>query len=231
MRGAPILRHQPLHPVLVHDPAPLVVTGAGESHLPARRRQDAQLLGKSKQTDTPVIDDLCWGHGGGSLFCGRNHRAHRHTAVPTKWWTCNLNPPGQAELHGRTRPERSSCEEPRHWPVRDRLCVPSTTTRRDGNDHHDTHHRPRFACSAASTRTRTSTSAQRSTSSAGCAQLGRDGRRRRRGDRVLGCRFGRHLTAAGVDVREVMRPNRQHRAATASPTRPTRSARPSSVGR
>jgi transposase len=40
-----------------------------------------------------------------------------------------------------------------------------------------------------------------------------------------GAGLARHLTAAGVDVREVMRPNRQHGAATASPMRPTRSAR------
>ena len=43
------------------------------------------------------------------------------------------------------------------------------------------------------------------------AQLGRGRRRRRRRDRVVGCRPGPSPHRAGVDVREVMRPNRQHR--------------------
>jgi hypothetical protein len=45
-----------------------------------------------------VIDDLCWGHRGGSLFCGRNHRVHHR---PHEVVDCNLNP-----RTGTTRPAR-----------------------------------------------------------------------------------------------------------------------------
>ena len=105
-------------------------------------------------------------------------------------------------------------------------------TRRDGDDHDDTPTAvTRLACSAASTRTRTSTSPPRSTSSAGCSAPDRSRRRRPAiGSCGSGCAAGARSSPSasrgpgrgvpawpvtsppqGVDVREVMRPNRQHR--------------------
>jgi len=51
---------------------------------------DAGLAGPVQDLDTPVVDELCWGHGGGllRLFSGTKGS----TTSPTNGGTCNLIP-------------------------------------------------------------------------------------------------------------------------------------------
>jgi hypothetical protein len=63
----PGLRHQRLESVALGQGLPLVVAGAGHPEHSAGLGHISGFSGQIQQTDTSLIDDLCWGHGDGLL--------------------------------------------------------------------------------------------------------------------------------------------------------------------
>jgi hypothetical protein len=83
------LGQQRRQPSALGPAGPVVVAGARAPE-GAAGLGHAGLRGPVQDLDTAVVDDLCWGHGGGLLrLFGRNQRVHHQ---PTNGGICNLIP-------------------------------------------------------------------------------------------------------------------------------------------
>src|SRR3954454_12433335 len=87
---AAFLGLQRLEAVGVGPVLPFVVAGAGDTHLAACLGDVPEFDSECQQAGAPVVDDLVWGHGGGSFGSVRGTTGS--TTVPSKWGTRNLNP-------------------------------------------------------------------------------------------------------------------------------------------
>ena len=76
-------------PIALGAAGPAVVGGARDAE-GAAGLGHAGLAGPVQDLDTPVVDDLCWGHGGGLLrLFGRNQRVHHR---PHQRWDLQPHP-------------------------------------------------------------------------------------------------------------------------------------------
>jgi hypothetical protein len=88
-RWPSVLGQQRGQPIALGPAGPAIVGGPGDAE-GAAGLGHAGLPGPVQDLDTPVVDDLCWGHGGGLLrLFGRNQRVHHQ---PHQQWDLQPHP-------------------------------------------------------------------------------------------------------------------------------------------